>query len=132
MSFLGAAAQGVHGQVTDINGKPLPHAEVVLNGRRRVSLSSSARFSLILPSDHRHELVLSLRGYETKTVGFEVTEGTRRRKNVVMDRSFGEGVEFHSPERMAKYMGQLATRYEHFSHSSVCLYYVQYTEMLPC
>ncbi len=101
--------------MTDLSGNPLPEASVTLEpGSRPVPLSAgSARFSLVLPAERGYELRLSLEGYESKSVGFEVSPGTRRRKKVVLDRARagGEsGVAFRRPEDMGEYMERLAAK----------------------
>ena len=109
--FLTSAAQGVHGQVSDINGNPLTNAKVVLNGKRVVSLSKKdAKFRLLL-SEGNYVAKLSLDNYESKKVKFEVRKGERIRKNIVMDQITREGLKYRTFGETSEYMLSLAEKY---------------------
>ncbi len=125
LSFAAAAAQGAHGRVTDISGSPLSTASVTLNGHTKVVLDGDkASFSLILPAGRGHSLRLSLPGYETKEVEFEVRAGVSRRLNVVLDSNRresdpakkggekvgGGGGEAILAEDMQRYMDEMANK----------------------
>ena len=65
--------------MSDITGKPLDDATVVLNDVRVVKLSNKdAKFNLVLPPGS-YKLTLSMENYEDKTLRFEVKEGKIKR-----------------------------------------------------
>ncbi len=119
MATVEVSAQGVYGQVMDVKGKVLPRANVTLDGKKSVDLvGDSGKFSLILPAG-RHELDIRLEGFEAKRVVFDVKKKEKARKNIVLDRKFGEGATFRKPEDVPGYLDKLTSK-----HSELCRSYL--------
>ena len=109
------------GQITDISGKALPNAKVLLNRGSRSELPTSkalrvsesgAKFRAILPPG-RYSLSISLTNFENKTVYFDIPVGGKRvRKNVVLDSMFGDKLTYHSsPAAIETKLKELSKKY---------------------